>query len=160
MVRLILAFCALVFSGMAAAEKGDLMFQHRTVAYHTGNTKTNDVVPAIGIEYEVIDRVKIGYFYGRNSIHSDYALHKYSNFLQAQYIVYRSPKVDVGLMASVGDGYETQRFKDDRRESVAIQTCYKTDTSLKIHACAHYTPWSDSPIPVKSLGFIFKYMIN
>lgn len=158
MVRLILSFCVLVFSGMALAEQGDLMFQHRTVAYHTGNTKTNDIVPAIGVEYEVIDRVKVGYFYGRNSIPAEYAYHKYSHWLQAQYIAYRDPKWDVGLMASIANGYETRTSRDDIRESVAIQGCYKTD--MKIHACAHFTPWSDSPIPVKSLGFIFKYMIN
>lgn len=158
MSRLLLALCVLVFSGLASAEQGDLVIQTRTVAYHSGSTKHNNIVPAIGVEYEVLDRVKVGYFYGRNSILSEHALHKYSHFLQAQYIVYRDPKWDVGLMASVGNGYETRRFKDDRRESVAIQTCYKTD--VKIHTCAHYTPWSDSPIKTQTLGFIIKFVVN
>ncbi len=158
MVRLLVATCLLAFSSLTLAEQGDLAIQNRTVAYHNGNTKTNDIVPAIGIEYEVIDRIKVGYFYGRNSIPSGFAKHKHSNWLQAQYIFYRDKKFDMGVMASVANGYESKYFDDNIRESVSIQGCYKTN--MNIHTCLHYTPWSDSPIPVQSLGFIVKFIIK
>ncbi len=152
----ILFVLALLFSSLAHAEQGDLHFQTRLYAHHFGTANNN--VPAIGLEYEAVDRVKLGYLYGRNSMMGRNGQAFYSNWLMAQYVFYRDPKWDLSAGGWVADGYNTPyNRKPDIKYSLIMQACHNTTETMQI--CGNLHGYSTNG-HIPSAVLYFKFKIN
>jgi len=152
-MKKILAVILMTLSGLAFANEGDLSVQVRTVGIHFDGGNTNDNLWGAGLEYEPIDRVKIGYLYARNSM---VGTPRYSNYLQAQYIFFKHNDWSVGAGASLGDNYKTATQSDVKLFGI-IGIC--NQTFERVQLCGNYTPISTGKT-VTSVSFVAKFLVN
>jgi hypothetical protein len=152
MKKILFCIFTLIVASSAMAAQGDLNLQVRTIAQHFDGEKHNDNVWGVGIEYEPIDRVKVGFIHGRNS----FVETRYSNYLLTSYSFYRSGVWDLAGGIWVADNYQT-RIQSDTKTTAFLQLCNQTTEVIQI--CGNYNVASTG-VYVPSGGIVVKWSFN
>lgn len=152
-MKKILAVILLTLSSIANANPGDISLQIRTMGVHFSSGNHNDNLWGAGVEYEPVDRVKLGYLYARNSMTGPA---HYSNYLQTQYVFFKHNDWSVSAGATVGDGYKSATQSDVKVFGM-LGLC--NQTFQRVQLCGNYTPVSTGTT-VTSISFVAKFLLN
>lgn len=135
------------------ANQGDLSIQVRTIGEHFSSGNYNNNLFGAGVEYEPIERFKIGYLYARNSFATET---RHSNYIQTTYDFYRNKEWSAYAGVTAGDNYKTSTQSDVKYFGI-VGAC--NQLAQKIQLCANLSPVSTGN-QVQSGSLIAKFYIN